>query len=95
VQLKTAAFCDVVSCGPLELYHHSEAWSTSNVNLEVEAAGFSKMFIPFYQTTWHYITALFIITTFRISDLDVKVTNIMVCWDVILNRGRHLVPLKL
>jgi hypothetical protein len=34
VQLKTAVFWDVASCSPLELYQHSEAWSTSNINLE-------------------------------------------------------------
>jgi len=34
VQLKTAVFWDVLSCSPLELYQHSEAWSTSNITLE-------------------------------------------------------------
>jgi hypothetical protein len=34
VQLKTAVFWDVVSCSLLELYQHSEAWYTSNMNLE-------------------------------------------------------------
>jgi hypothetical protein len=34
VQFKTAVFWDVVSCSPLELYKHSEASSTSNINFE-------------------------------------------------------------
>jgi hypothetical protein len=34
MQLKTVVFWDVMSCSLLELHKHSEAWSTSNVNLE-------------------------------------------------------------
>ena len=53
VQLKTAVFWDVVSCSPLELYQHSEAWSTSNINLEDSG---NRLFQNVYTLLSDYMT---------------------------------------